>query len=433
MFFIIMMSTTLKLPRNEKFVLFLNPRYFKASFLKSFNDKLKESLENKGITIYNIKTAVKEIKRLYEENILNTSSSNNKLLFDDYPFPSTNTLYIHLFNGLYYNDNIYIKKKVHYEREMLFLLAAALGVQSIEYRTNIIDTIITRIDAKLNLKKFKNGISYSKSIEKTEGISGKEEYSNNGSPILINSSTMKDVENKIKEQLGEMSSNIFNIDFYKTNPKLESFVYKRVHYKMDKLEYNIESEDVSDISFSVKSTFMDYGLNVSYDKNIVSNETIFFQLIFYKYDELKKENIYIKKEDKDEFVLLKQYYDECTNEQEKQRTINDIIDYICYTAEKCYYNNNQKVKQSYAQKLYHYMNNNHEELEKICINFHSTNQIKNWIVKTLTDMYNDIDLFEVSQLSQSCSPRKIDKSDKSDRGLSVRRPSTDTLNNISTV
>ncbi len=424
------MRSSLKIPHNEKFVLFLNPRYFKASIFKSFNEKFKENLENKGITIYNIKLAVKEIKKLNEENILNASSSNNILLFDDYPFPSTNTLYIHLFNGLYYNDNIYIKKKVHYEREMLFLLAAALGVKTIEYKTNIIDTIITKIDAKLNIKKIKNGISYSKNIEKSEGISGKEEYSNNGSPILINSTTMKDVENKIKEQLGEMSSNIFNIDFYKNNPKLESFVYKRVHYKMDKLEYNIESEDVSDISFSVKSTFMDYGLNVSYDKNIVSNETIFFQLIFYTYDELKKENIYIKKEDKDEFVLLKQYYDDCTNEQEKQRTINDIIDYICYVAEKCYYTKDSK-KISYAHKLYYYMNNNHEELEKTCINFHSTNQIKNWLVKSLSDIYNDIDLFEVSQVSQSqsISPRKIDNSNTQGSIKSLRKHSSDSLNN----
>ncbi len=75
------------------------------------------------------------------------------------------------------------------------------------------------------------------------------------------------------------------------------------------------------------------------------------------------------------------------------------------------------------------MNNNHEELEKICINFHSTNQIKNWLVKTLSDMYNDIDLFD-NQLSQSMSPRKIDKTSSI---RSHRRTSSDSLNNISTV
>ncbi len=418
-----------KLPTNEKFVIFLNPRYFKTSFFKSFYDKLKENLENKGITIYNIKTSVKEIKKITEENQLNNNnySYNRKLLFDDYPFPSTNTLYIHLFNGLYYNDNIYIKKKVQYEREMLFLLAAALGVQTIEYKTEITETTISRVDTKLNIKKFKNGVSYSKSIERNFGLSGREEYSNNGSPILINSISMKDVENKIREQLGEMSSNIFNIDFYKNNPKLESFVYKRVHYKMDKLEYNIESEDISDISFSVKSTFMDYGLNITFDKNVSSTERLSFILIFYTYDELKKENINIKKEDKDEFVLLKQYYDNCSNEQEKQRTINDIIDYILYISEKCYYNKNDK-KISYAQKLYHYINTNHEEIEKICINFHSTNQIKNWISNTLTELYNDIDLFDLNLLQSSSSPRKLERV-----GTGNRRPSNESINNISTV
>ena len=390
-----------KLPTNEKFVIFLNPRYFKTSFFKSFYDKLKENLENKGITIYNIKTSVKEIKKQYEEN-------NNKLLFDNYPFPSTNTLYIHLFNGLYYNDNIYINKKVHYEREMLFLLAAALGVQSIEYKTELIETTISRIDAKLSVKKFKNGVSYSKSIERNFGLSGREEYSNNGSPILINSTNMKMVEQKIKEQFGEMSSNIFNIDFYKNNPKLESFVYKRVHYKMDRLEYNIESEDISDISFSVKSSFMDYGLNITFDKNISSTERISFCLNFYTYDELKKENIYTKKEDNDEFVILKQYYNNSSSEQEKQNIVLDIIDYILQVSEKCaYYKDNQKI--SYAQKFYYYLNNNHEELEKICINFHSTNQIKTWISNTLNDMYNDIDLQEVSALGQSMSsPKKYE-------------------------
>jgi hypothetical protein len=419
-----------KIPTNEKFVIFLNPRYFKSSFFKSFYDKLKENLENKGISIYNIKTTVKEIKKLIEEH------SNKNLLFDDYPFPSTNTLYIHLFNGVYYNDSIYIKKKVEYEREMLFLLAAALGVKIIEYKTEIIETTISCIDAKLNVKNFKNGVNYRKSIERNMGLSGREEYSNNGSPILINSINMKMVENKIKEQLGEMCSNIFNIDFYKNNPKLESFVYKRVHYKMDRLEYNIESEDISDISFSVKSSFMDYGLNISFDKNISSTERLSFILIFYTYDELKKENIYAKKEDNDEFVILKQSYIN-SDTDDKQRIISEIIDYIMQISEKCFYYNKQKVKVSYANKFYYYLDNNHEELEKICVNFHSTNQIKTWLSKTLDDIYNNIDLKDISLLSHldgssraPSSPRKYESMKKR---LSINVNVTDNDNNNSTV
>ena len=415
-----------RIPNNEKFVIFLNPCYFKSSFFKSFYNKLRDNLENKGITVYNIKTAVKEIRKLTDESKINVSSSNldicdsKTLLFDDYPYPSTNTLYIHLFNGIYYNDSLYIKKKVQYERDMLFLLGAALGVKSIEYKTDIVETVITRSEAKINIKGFKNGITYNKSIEKHEGTSGREEYSNNGSPILIESTTMKDVENKIKNQLGEMSSNIFNIDFYKNNPKLESFVYKRFHYKMDRLEYNIDSEDISDISFSVKSTFMEYGLKISFDKNVIHNEKICFNLIFYTHDELKKENINTKKEENDMFIILKQSYDNCNTEQEKSKAITDIIDYMILVAEKCYYTKNNK-KVSFSQKLYYYINSNHDELSIICVKFHSTNQIKNWIYNTFTDLYNDIDLYDMSQ--SSSSPRKAED-------ISQRRSSE---NNMSTV
>jgi hypothetical protein len=167
---------------------------------------------------------------------------------------------------------------------------------------------------------------------------------------------------------------------------------------MDRLEYNIESEDISDISFSVKSSFMDYGLNISFDKNISSTERLSFILIFYTYDELKKENIYTKKEDNDEFVILKQSYIN-SDTYDKQIIISEIIDYIMQISEKCFYYNKQKIKVSYANKFYYYLDNNHEELEKICVNFHSTNQIKTWLSKTLDNMYNDIDLIDISIVS----------------------------------
>ncbi len=109
-FIIIYHFIMIKIPINENFILFLNPDYFKKTIYKTFYDKLKQSLQNKGITIFNIKIVIDEI-----------NNKSPQLLFDDSPFPSTNTLYIHLYNGLYYNDNIYIKKKVQYEREMLFL------------------------------------------------------------------------------------------------------------------------------------------------------------------------------------------------------------------------------------------------------------------------------------------------------------------------
>jgi disulfide oxidoreductase YuzD len=72
-------------------------------------------------------------------------------------------------------------------------------------------------------------------------------------------------------------------------------------------------------------------------------------------------------------------------------------------SEKCYYYKDNK-QISYASKFYYYLNNNHENIEKICINFHSTNQIKNWIQKTLSDLYNDIDLKFGDLDIQQCPP-----------------------------
>ncbi len=368
----------IKIPTNENFILFLNPDYFKKTIYKTFYDKLKQNLQNKGISIFNIKTVIDEI-----------NNSSPQLLFDDSPFPSTNTLYIHLYNGLYYNDNIYIKKKVHYEREMLFLLSAALGVKYIEYKTEVVETIITRAHSSLGIKKLKNSISYSKDIKINNGTSGKEEYSNNGSPILVDSVSINDVENRIKNELGQMSSNIFNIDFYKKNPKLESFVYKRFQYKMNRLEYNIESDDISDISFSVKSTFMDYGLNIAFDKNVIYSEKIEFVLDFYTHDELKKENRNVKITkgyDNDKLMELRLDYDECETEIDKKKIAKKIIDYIITISKECDYTVNGK-KILYSKKLYDYLKdiNNHNELEEICVNFHTTEQIKNWIYTTFYD------------------------------------------------
>ena len=64
---------------------------------------------------------------------------------------------------------------------------------------------------------------------------------------------------------------------------------------------------------------MDYGLNITFDKNVSSTERLSFILIFYTYDDLKKENIYTKKEDNDEFITLKQYYNNCETEFEKKK------------------------------------------------------------------------------------------------------------------
>jgi hypothetical protein len=149
------------LPTNEKYVMFLNPTYFKKRIFKSVYKNIIKRLENKGIVVFNISSAVEELKRRHK----NTIKYKSKLItFDDNYFPNVNTLYINLFGGQYYNDNIYNKKKVEKEREMLFLLAGKLGVKSIRYETEVVETTITKINTNI---KAKAGISanFSKSVQ----------------------------------------------------------------------------------------------------------------------------------------------------------------------------------------------------------------------------------------------------------------------------
>jgi hypothetical protein len=99
-------------------------------------------------------------------------------------------------------------------------------------------------------------------------------------------------------------------------------------------------------------------------------------------------------------------------------------------SEKCAYYNNKNIKVSYAQKFYYYLNNNHEELEKICVNFHSTNQIKTWISNTLTDLYNDIDLYEVTQVSSKSQSSPNSSNIQSKYDSVKRRISSQSINEI---
>ncbi len=418
------------IPTSEKYIIFLHPRYFSKSIFQNIYQKIKNNLENKGIVVFNIKPAVNEIKKYYlneenntsnkdnisiKDNIsnkenkeildddknncdINLDNSNqvdentknkksiikNKLSFDDNPFPNTNILYVHLFNGQYYNDSIYIKKKIEYEREMLILLAGKLGVKTINYETEMTEITISKAEASLNIKSLKNGFQYNKNIETKKGIKGREVYLNRGAPSYFSPNIGK-MEEHIKNTLGKMKSNVFNYDFYKNNPKLESFVYKRYEFKMLKLEYTIDTEDISDISFIVKSCFVDYGINISFEKTVTYKENIKYTLEFFTDLELKKAYFNANQAVKDNFYFVREQYD-CSND--KDLAVQSITEYATKLAKKCYYKNKKGygVINNFSNRLSEFIKRNTDgTFESICHHFRSSLQIKNWIYKNLSD------------------------------------------------
>jgi hypothetical protein len=96
-------------------------------------------------------------------------------------------------------------------------------------------------------------------------------------------------------------------------------------------------------------------------------------------------------------------YDDCETEVDKKKVAKKIIDYIITISKECDYTINGK-KILFSKKLYDYLKdtNNHEELEEICVNFHTTDQIKNWIYTT----FYDKDTEQISPFMHSIQKQK---------------------------
>ena len=411
---------TICLPNNEKYIMFLNPTYFKKrifkSYAKHYYNKIIKQLENKGIVIFNIKNAIDELKVRHK----NTTKFRKTLLnFDDSPFPITNTLYIHLFNNQYYNDIIYNKKKIEVEREMLFLLAGKLGVNYIKYETEVVETTISNINADIKIKNFGPSIKFNKTINKTTGSKGFEEYLNRGAPVYLKSDNLQEVEKNIEDRIGLMQSNIFNYNFYKHSPKLESFVYKRYEFKMQKLDYTIETEDISDISFAVRayfSYFMNYGLELSFDKNVSYSQNIHYTLEFFTDTELKKEFGKMRRDYMDKFYSVRELYELM---DDKDKAVHLISEYVIELANNYFYKlKDSEIKYNFGKDLQKFIiNSNDGVFESLCHNFQSTSHIKNWLIRYfLTD---EMELIEDNESSILPKPEKIEL-DKFKRKENIR-------------
>jgi hypothetical protein len=382
------------LPSKEKYIMFLELKYFKKHIFKTVYNKIIKRLKNKGIVLFEIESAIEKLKLLHK-NIKNTCN----LTFDNNPFPSTNTLYIHLFNNQYYNEKIFNKKKVEIEREMLFLLAGKLGVKEINYETEIIETTISKLNSSIKMKGINGGLTFNKNINKTNGTKGREEYLNRGAPVYLKSENLQEVEKNIEDRMGMMKSNIFNYNFYKNSTKLESFVYKRYEFKMQKLEYTIETDDLSDISFAVNSCFIEYGIDLSFEKSVSYNENIHYTLEFFNDNELYKEFGKLKRNHTDEFYSIRELYELM---DDKDKAVHLITEYVIkYAINYKYKLQNSEVIYNFSKNIDEFIKNNeYGAFEGICHNFQSTSQIKNWINKTfLTNemiIINNIHIYESS-------------------------------------
>ena len=361
-----------KLPFNETYVIFLPDCFFIYSWYSyRYYRKIIKNLRNKGIKVINILKMVK-----YQE-----AEEDSSLLFDDNKYPDPNILYIHLFNGLYYNDTVFNKRKIEKERDMLLLLAGKLGVSSIRFNTQITETTLVNIGASVKAKGFENGAKYTKNIKSYGGNSGIETYANSGSAIYITSSDLNEFDDNIKDTLSALKSNIFNYDYYKKNSKLELFVYKRFEYKMSSLEYTIEVDDISDKSFAITSCFMDYGIGMNIDKSTSYTEKISYTFNFYNDKEIRIQYYENKKRHSDTFLNIREIYDHYTN---KDIAVHFICDYVKKIAkDTIYIDLEDGDRYNYHSKLVEVIRACPGDFYSFCHAFTNTEQIREWIIEIL--------------------------------------------------
>ena len=367
-----------KAPITETYVIFL-PEYFFVYLWYShgYYSKIIKNLRNKGIKVINILKMVK-----YQELV-----KDSPLLFDDNKYPDPNILYIHLFNGLYYNDAVFNKRKIEKERDMLLLLAGKLGVSSIRFNTQITETTLVNIGASASVKGLENSAKYTKNIKSYSGNSGIEKYANSGSAIYITSADLNEFDDNIKNTLSTLKSNIFNYDYYKKNSKLELFVYKRFEYKMSSLEYTIEVDDISDKSFAIKSCFMDYGIGMNIDKSTSYTEKISYTFNFYNDKEIRIQYYENMKRKNDKFLNIREIYDFYDN---KDIAVHFICDYVKKLARDTVYADLATGEcNNYYSRLMETIRMNPAEFYGICHQFTNTEQIREWLIAVLHNTETD--------------------------------------------
>jgi hypothetical protein len=386
------MNKTNKIQEYSKYIIFLPNRFNRPEQMNvgclcaKIRRSILRDLNDKGITV------------CFRNNIRDyTTNATTTFKFNGDFFPKMNVLYVHLIGGEYYTDDIYTKKKTEKERDILFLLAAKLGVKTIQYKIAKVTHTMKKISIKAKIKQSTTQFKYSKSSKETKGEQGQETYINRGAPIYSLSDTIEQVEDNIKARFSSFDSNTFSYDFYETNSKLKTFVYKRFNFKMCSVEYTSDLEFDLDISFGVRETLLEYGIGVDYNEHDIICERITYNLDFYEDKELRLKLSEIFNFEQDPFSIVREVYDDDNN---KDTAIYHITEYVRKYAKSCslsYFKKrepNKTLKDNYHERLNHWIKENTvETFETECHKFTSSFQIRTWFKEAL--IYGDEEVEEL--------------------------------------
>ena len=311
-------------------------------------------------------------------------------MFDNEYVPKINVLYIKLIEGEYYSADLYSKTKMEKERQMLILLAGKLGVSTIHYKTEIIETTISNNAASISVKDVGLNASYNKTVSKQQGIEGNEVYSNRGAPVYCLSMKIAQLEKTIKNKFDYLHSSNFSWEFYKNSPNLQAFVYKRYVFKMIELEYISKTDDIIDKSFEIKTILLNFGIGIKLNSYSSITDNITYKIEFFEDEKLHDKLTELARLSQDDFVTIRKYYD---SEKSKNESNIDIVVYHIATFVRNYAKKISKPNGvNYYDRLEKWITNNKPGVfEGTCHQFISSSQISTWIKYTLKEDGDPID------------------------------------------
>jgi len=315
-------------------------------------------------------------------DVLSQGDVNREYLYDDCIYPDVNVLYIWLTDNKYYSDDIFSQKKTELEREILFLLTGILGGAEISCNSYIKNDESLILNQKFNTGLIDESVQYTDINMYSKSIQKNENYSNNGSPILLESEDWVSLKERIKDYFEKIDTNtIVSYDYFQNNSDLLLFSFKRFKLRLETYNYKIDEEKTMEKSIQIRTVLNKHGFDTDVNVKNKFSKTHHYTIKFYKFSELKEkyeklnydeERLYERKNDI--FADLRFKY-----ELDKQKKLkkdpnyggdetNIVKQVMIYT----------KELESYDE-LKNFMDNNRGSLEGSCHWFKSVYEVNKWL------------------------------------------------------
>ena len=171
----------------------------------------------------------------------------------------------------------------------MFLLTGILGGAEISCNSYIKNDDSLVLNQKINSGLIDESIQYTDINSHSKSIQKNENYSNNGSPILLESENWTSLKERIKDYFEKIDKNtIVSYDYFQNNSDLLLFSFKRFKLRLDTYNYKIDEEKTMEKSIQIRTLLNKYGIDADLNMKNKYSKTHHYTIKFYKFSELRE-------------------------------------------------------------------------------------------------------------------------------------------------